>query len=64
MIESLYCQDQLAYIKTILMNVYLKLYRLQVNKVYDIDARRVSVWGDEKKTFNIALWYKNEYDKK
>lgn len=38
--------------------------RLQVNKVYDIDARRVSVWGDEKKTFNIALWYKNEYDKK
>lgn len=38
--------------------------RLQLNKVYDIDARRVSVWGDEKKTFNIALWYKNEFDKK
>lgn len=38
--------------------------RLRVNKLYDIDARRVSVWGDEKKTFNIALWYKNEYDKK
>ena len=38
--------------------------RLQVNKMYDIDARRVSVWGDEKKTFDMALWYRNEYDKK
>lgn len=38
--------------------------RLQVGTVYDIDSTRVSVWGDEKKTFNIALWYKNEYDKK
>lgn len=38
--------------------------RLQVNSMFDIDAARVSVWGDEKKTFNAALWYKNEYDKK
>lgn len=37
--------------------------RLRVNKMYDIDARRVSVWGDSKKTFNAALWYKNEFDK-
>lgn len=38
--------------------------RLQVNAMYDIDALRVSVWGDEKKTFNAALWYKNHYNSK
>lgn len=38
--------------------------RMRANKIYDIDSTRVSVWGDEKKTFDIALWYKNEYDKK
>lgn len=38
--------------------------RLQANVVYDIDSTRVSVWGDEKKTFDFSLWYKNEYDKK
>lgn len=38
--------------------------RLQTNSMFDIDSTRVSVWGDEKKTFNAALWYKNEYDKK
>ena len=38
--------------------------RLQANLIYDIDARRVSVWGDEKKTFDAALWYKNEYNKR
>jgi hypothetical protein len=31
--------------------------------MFDIDSTRVSVWGDEKKTFNAALWYKNNYDK-
>lgn len=36
--------------------------RLQINTVYEIDSTRVSVWGDEKKTFNPSLWYKNEYD--
>ena len=36
--------------------------RTQINTMYDIDATRVSVWGDEKKTFDISLWYKNEYD--
>lgn len=36
--------------------------RLQRNAIYDIDANRVSFWGDEKKTFNPALWYKNEFD--
>lgn len=38
--------------------------RLQVNAMYDINALRVSVWGDEKKTFNAALWYKNHYETK
>lgn len=38
--------------------------RLQVNSLFDINSTRVSVWGDEKKTFDAALWYKNEYDKK
>ena len=37
--------------------------RLQSNAVYDIDSMRVSTWGDEKKTFDMALWYKNYYDK-
>lgn len=38
--------------------------RIQANSVYEIDSIRVSVWGDEKKTFDASLWYKNEYDKK
>jgi len=38
--------------------------RIQMNAVYDINALRVSVWGDEKKTFDPALWYKNSFDKK
>ena len=38
--------------------------RIQANSVYEIDSTRVSVWGDEKKTFDASLWYKNEYDKK
>lgn len=36
--------------------------RLQTNSIYDIDVTRVSVWGDEKKTFDAALWYKNQYE--
>lgn len=35
---------------------------LQTNEVYDIDKTRVSVWGDEKKKFDPALWYKNNND--
>lgn len=38
--------------------------RLQANTMYEIDCTRVSVWGDEKKTFDAALWYKNNYDTK
>ena len=38
--------------------------RIISNSIYDIDSTRVSVWGDEKKTFDVSLWYKNNYDKK
>lgn len=44
--------------------LYDTFSRVQTNSMFDIDSTRVSVWGDEKKTFNFALWYKNEYDKK
>ena len=33
--------------------------RLQVNTIYDINSTRVAVWGDEKKSFDAGLWYKN-----
>ena len=38
--------------------------RLRNDAFYEIDKTRVSVWGDEKKTFKPDAWYKNEYDKK
>lgn len=38
--------------------------RLKTNSFFRIDSVRVSVWGDEKKTYDAALWYKNEFDKK
>lgn len=37
--------------------------RLQVNNLFEIDCMRVSTWGDEKKTFDMSLWYKNNFDK-
>lgn len=37
--------------------------RLQQSAFFNIDCARVSVWGDEKNTFDAARWYKNEYDK-
>lgn len=37
---------------------------MRANAIYDIDQTRVSVWGDEKNTFRLDSWYKNEYDKK
>lgn len=38
--------------------------RMQTNTMYDIDSTRVSVWGDKNKTFDVSLWYKNNYDTK
>lgn len=38
--------------------------RLQNNSIYDMQAMRVSVWGDEKRTFDAELWHKNMFTKK
>lgn len=38
--------------------------RTKINLAHGIDSMRVAVWGDEKKAFDLSLWYKNEYDKK
>lgn len=38
--------------------------RMRTNSIFDMISRSVSIWGDKKKTFNVAFWYKNEYDKK
>ena len=35
--------------------------RLQMNSIGEIQSVTVSVWGDEKKQFNPAFWYKNEH---
>lgn len=45
-----------------IFQLYDTFNRIQQNKMYDIDSTRVSVWGDEKKTFDFGLWYKNNYD--
>ena len=31
--------------------------------MYEIEWTRVAVWGDEKRTFDPARWYKNDFDK-
>lgn len=31
---------------------------------YDISSRSLSIWGDEKKTFDPLMWCKNNYDNK
>lgn len=31
--------------------------------MYEIERTRVAVWGDEKRTFDPARWYKNDFDK-
>lgn len=36
--------------------------RLQSDTAFKIESTRVSVWGDEKKQFDPARWYKNNYD--
>lgn len=35
--------------------------RLQTNRMLDMQATSVSVWGDKKNAFNPALWYKNQF---
>ena len=36
---------------------------LRETAIYEIEQTRVAVWGDEKKTFDAARWYKNDFDK-
>lgn len=45
-----------------LFQLFDSFKRIQIDRVYDIDATRVSVWGDEKKQFKPDLWYKNHHD--
>lgn len=37
-------------------------YRLKADRYYQIESTRVSVWGDEKNTFDSTIWYKNRQD--
>ena len=46
-----------------LFQLYDQFNRLQNNDAYSINSMRVAAWGDEKKTFDYALWYKNMFDK-
>lgn len=47
-----------------LFQLYDQFNRLQNNDAHSINSMRVAVWGDEKKTFDYALWRKNMFDKK
>lgn len=38
--------------------------RIQSNILFEIDSTRVSVWGDEKNTFDVTNWYKNYFERK
>lgn len=37
--------------------------RMREDAIYSIEWTRVAVWGDEKRTFDPARWYKNDFDK-
>ena len=38
--------------------------RMREDAIYSIEWTRVAVWGDEKKSFDPARWYKNDFDNK
>ena len=42
-----------------LFQLYDSFNRLQINEIYQINKRKVSVWGDKENTFDISMWYKN-----
>jgi hypothetical protein len=46
-----------------LFQLYDTFNHLQNNDAHYINSVRVAVWGDEKKTFDPSLWYKNIFDK-
>lgn len=45
-----------------LFQLFDTFYRLQAKLRYDLDATRVSVWGDKNRDFDRLLWLKNRYD--
>ena len=47
-----------------LFQLYDQFYRLQNNDAHSINSMRVAAWGDEKNTFDYALWHKNMFDKR
>lgn len=47
-----------------LFQLYDQFNRLQNNDAHSINSMRVAAWGDEKNTFDYALWYKNMFDKR
>ena len=44
--------------------LYDSFEKIRINTIFDIDSRRISIWGDKNKSFDPNLWYKNNYDKK
>lgn len=46
-----------------LFQVYDQFEKIQNDDAHYINSVRVAVWGDEKKQFDPALWYKNNYEK-
>lgn len=47
-----------------LFQLYDQFNRLQNNDAHSINSMRVAAWGDEKNTFDYALWHKNMFDKR
>lgn len=45
-----------------LFQLFDQFNKLRTNDVHYINEVRVSVWGDEKKQFDPALWYKNLFE--
>ena len=46
-----------------LFQLYDQFEKIQNDDAHYINSVRVAVWGDEKKQFDPALWYKNNYEK-
>jgi hypothetical protein len=46
-----------------LFQLYDQFNRLQNNDAHSINSMRVAAWGDEKRTFDYALWHKNMFEK-
>lgn len=47
-----------------IFQLYDSFEKIRINTIFDIDSRRISIWGDKNKSFDPNLWYRNNYDKK